>query len=347
MRDPHESEQGRIADSVELPLGQLTSNVQEMIPDRSTPVIAYCAVGKRSQTAALQMTSLGYRNVVNLEGGFEAWKECGLPWDNTSGMSVDQLRRYSRHTVLPEVGVGGQKKLLAAKVALVGAGGLGSPVALYLAAAGVGTLGIIDDDVVELSNLQRQIMHTANGVGQRKTRSAAQAIAELNTDVTVVEHPVRLNAANAREILSGYDLIVDGTDNFPTRYLVNDASILLDVPVVHASIFRFEGQVAVFKSSGPCYRCLFPLPPPPELAPNCAEAGVLGVLPGIVGSLQAMEAIKVLLSVGADLSGRLLLYDALAQDVTVLNVAKRADCATCAPGASISLVDYDETCAIN
>lgn len=347
VRDSHESEQGSISDSVELPLGQLASTVREMIPDRSTPVIAYCAVGKRSLTAAQQMASMGYTNVVNLEGGFEAWKDQGFPWDNTSGMSIDQLRRYSRHTVLPEVGVRGQKKLLASKVAIVGAGGLGSPVALYLAAAGVGTLGIIDDDVVELSNLQRQIMHRVGGVGEPKTNSAAQAIADLNTEVTVVQHSVRLNAANAREVLSGYDLIVDGTDNFPTRYLVNDVSLLLDVPVVHASIFRFEGQVAVFKSSGPCYRCLFPLPPPPELAPNCAEAGVLGVLPGIVGSLQAMEAIKVLLGVGKDLSGRLLLYDALAQDVAVLNVAKRGDCATCAPGASITLVDYDETCAIN
>lgn len=329
------------------PLGQLRDQADGVIPDRDTPVVAYCAVGERSLTAARELLSMGYSDVVNLAGGFEAWKTQGLPWDNPSRLSAEQLNRYARHTMLPEVGVSGQEKLLGARVAIVGAGGLGSPVALYLAAAGVGTLGIIDDDVVELSNLQRQIIHSIDVLGQKKTSSAARTVAALNADVEVIEHPVRLDASNAIEILSGYDLIVDGADNFPTRYLVNDASLLLDIPVVHGSIFRFEGQVSVFKKSGPCYRCLFPLPPPPELAPNCAAAGVLGVLPGIIGSLQAMEAIKVLLSLGDDLSGRLMLYDGLAQDVSILTIGKREACATCGNDRLITLIDYDETCAVS
>lgn len=346
VREPHEVASGHIRDAALIPRGVLESEISAAIPDRDTPIVVYCAVGERSALAAVTLGELGYRHVVNMEGGFTLWQELGHEWTNPSPLSVEQLLRYSRHTVLPEVGVAGQATLLASKVAIVGAGGLGSPVAMYLAAAGVGVLGVIDDDIVEISNLQRQIMHGSDRLGSQKTASAATTIANLNPDVSVIEHPIRLDASNAISILSDYDLIVDGTDNFPTRYLVNDASLLLGIPVVHGSIFRFEGQVSVFGPGGPCYRCLFPLPPPPELAPNCAEAGVLGVLPGIVGSLQAVEVLKLLLGIGESLSGRLLLYDALDQDFQTLRISRNPACPTCSNGAAIHLVDYDDSCAV-
>lgn len=346
VREPHEVGRGHISDALLIPRGVLESEISASIPDPDTPIVVYCAVGERSALAAVTLVELGYSNVVNMVGGFDLWQHMGLDWVNPSTLSAEQLDRYSRHTILPEVGVAGQAKLLASKVAIVGAGGLGSPVAMYLAAAGVGVLGVIDDDVVEASNLQRQIMHGGDSVGIPKTASAATTLTNLNTDVEVVEHPIRLDASNAVSILSKYDLIVDCTDNFPTRYLVNDVSVMLGIPVVHASIFRFEGQVSVFGPDGPCYRCLFPLPPPPELAPNCAEAGVLGVLPGIVGSLQAMEAIKLLLGLGESLSGRLLLYDALDQEFQTLRISKNPACRTCSNEATIHLVDYDDSCVV-
>lgn len=346
VREPHEVASGHIRDAVLIPRGVLESEISAAIPERDRPIVVYCAVGERSALAAVTLGELGYRRVVNMEGGFDLWRQAGREWVNPSPLSSEQLLRYSRHTILSEVGVSGQATLLASKVAVVGAGGLGSPVAMYLAAAGVGVMGVIDDDVVEISNLQRQIMHGGDRLGSPKTASAASTIANLNTDVTVVEHPVRLDASNALSVLSDYDVIVDCTDNFPTRYLVNDASVMLETPVVHASIFRFEGQVSVFGPDGPCYRCLFPLPPPPELAPNCAEAGVLGVLPGIVGSVQAMEVIKLLLGIGESLLGRLLLYDALDQEFQTLRISRNPNCLTCGHEVAIHLVDYDDSCAV-
>jgi len=347
VREPYEVSAGHIANAILIPRGVLEEEISSGVEMLDTPIVVYCAGGGRSALAAVSLGELGYCNVVSIKGGFGQWCRDGLDWVNPSPLTNQQLDRYSRHTALPEVGVAGQSKLLAARVAIVGAGGLGSPVGMYLAAAGVGTLGLIDDDVVEVSNLQRQIMHGSDRLGVPKTTSAAQTITNLNPDVEVVEHRVRMVAANVQSILSDYDVIVDGTDNFPTRYLINDASLLLGIPVIHGAIFRFEGQVSVFGVDGPCYRCLFPQPPLPELAPNCEEAGVLGVLPGIVGSLQAMEAIKFVLGIGDSLAGRLLLYDALEQEFQTLNIAKNPDCPTCGPDVEIRLVDYDETCAVD
>ena len=281
-----------------------------------------------------------------MAGGFDRWKAEGLPWGDPTGLTADQRTRYARHVRLPEVGETGQLKLLGARVLLVGAGGLGSPAALYLAAAGVGTIGIVDDDVVDPSNLQRQVLHSIDRVGMPKVESARETLLALNPDVKVEMHRERLNAANALTIMADYDVVVDGGDNFPTRYLVNDASLHLRVPVVHGSIFRFEGQAAVFTPyEGPCYRCLHPEPPPPELAPSCAEAGVLGVLPGVIGSIQAMETIKVLLGIGDTLSGRLLVYDALEQDFMSVTVKRDPSCPSCSdPDRPPTLVDYDELC---
>lgn len=310
-------------------------------------IVVYCAVGARSAIAAKKLYDMGYTRSTSLAGGLHRWAQEGFPIElPESPLTADQRQRYARHLVLPEVGEEGQRRLLNSKVAIVGAGGLGSPVALYLAAAGVGTIGIIDFDDVEASNLQRQILHGVDRIGRPKVDSAKQTLTSINPDVDVIAHPRRLSAENVLGLLGGYDLIVDGADNFPTRYLINDASMHLRVPVVHGSIFRFEGQVSVFHPyQGPCYRCLFPLPPPPELSPNCAEAGVLGVLPGIIGSIQAMEALKMLLQVGESLVGRLLVYDAL--DQTFMDVKLRRDpsCPACAdPSRPPILVDYDPSC---
>ena len=316
------------------------------MPDLDEPTVVYCSGGSRSALAAASLLDMGYTNVSSLAGGFDRWKAKGLPWGDPGGLTSDQRSRYARHVRLPEVGETGQLELLGASVLLVGAGGLGSPAALYLAAAGVGTIGVVDDDVVDASNLQRQVLHNMDRIGMPKVESARESLLALNPDVKVEMHKERLSASNALSIMEGYDVVVDGGDNFPTRYLVNDASLHLRRPVVHGSIFRFEGQVSVFEPyEGPCYRCLHRLPPPPELASSCEEAGVLGVLPGVIGSIQAMETIKLLLGIGETLTGRLMVYDALEQDFMTMSVKRDPECPACAdPDSPPRLVDYDETC---
>ena len=345
VRELDEFEQGMIPGTAFIPRGHLESQVEAKLPDRSAEIVIYCAAGIRSAFAAKTLTELGYSNVVSMAGGFGRWKNEGRPWVTPAVLSPEQRHRYHRHILLPEVGEAGQQKLLESRVLLLGAGGLGSPAALYLAAAGVGTLGIVDMDVVDASNLQRQILHNIDRVGERKVDSAKKTLTALNPDVDVVTYDVRFGADNVLDIIDGYDVIVDGTDNFPTRYLLNDAALLKRIPVVHGSIFRFEGQVTVFQPyEGPCYRCLLPEPPPPELAPSCAEAGVLGVLPGIVGSIQALEAIKVVLGLGEPLVGRLLAYDALEQSFRTFKVRRDPSCPACSDGAQIAIAEYDEHC---
>jgi sulfur-carrier protein adenylyltransferase/sulfurtransferase len=346
VRETGEHEQGAIPGSRLVPRGLLERDITGVVSDTSRPVVLYCAGGWRSALAALSLEEMGFENVASLEGGFDRWKAEGRPWGTGQGLTAEQRDRYSRHVLLAEVGERGQTRLLESKVLLIGAGGLGSPAALYLAAAGVGTIGIVDYDVVDSTNLQRQILHNIDRIGMAKTESARETISALNPDVKVVTHNERLTADNALKIMRGYDVVLDGGDNFPTRYLVNDASLHLGVPVVHGSIFRFEGQVSVFHPyQGPCYRCLFPEPPPPELAPSCAEAGVLGVLPGIIGSIEAMEAIKLLLDLGEPLTGRLLVYDALEEDFNTVRIGRDANCPACAdPDQPPLLVDYDQSC---
>ncbi len=323
IREPEEHEQGAIPGSLHLVRGHLESSVESRILDKDTPIVIVCASGVRSAFAAKTLEELGYTDVASLAGGFNKWKDEGLEWAAPKNLTADQRNRYQRHLLLPEVDVAGQQKLLESRVLLLGAGGLGSPAALYLAAAGVGTLGIIDMDVVDESNLQRQILHNIERVGDRKVDSAKKTLTLLNPDVDVVSYDVRLGADNVMDILQGWDVIVDGTDNFPTRFLVNDASVKLGIPVVHGSIFRFEGMVTVFDPMrGPTYRDMVPEPPPAEMAPSCAEAGVLGVLPGIIGSIQAIEAIKLLLDLGDPLIGRLLAYDSLEQSFREYKVRK-------------------------
>jgi molybdopterin/thiamine biosynthesis adenylyltransferase/rhodanese-related sulfurtransferase len=346
VREPDEYEQGALPGAVHIPRGHLESQIEGRITDHDAHIVIYCAGGTRSAFAAETLTQLGYRDVVSMAGGFNKWKDEGRDWKTPASLTPDQRNRYQRHLLLPEVDVAGQQKLLDSKVLLLGAGGLGSPAALYLAAAGVGTLGIIDMDVVDESNLQRQILHNMDRIGDRKVDSAKKTLTALNPDVSVVTYDVRLGADNVIDIFTGYDVIVDGTDNFPTRYLVNDAALKLDIPVVHGSIFRFEGQASVYlPHQGPCYRCQVPEPPPADLAPSCAEAGVLGVLPGIIGSIQAMETIKVLLGLGETLSGRLLAYDALEESFRTFKVNRDPECAACSiPPADIVIATYDELC---
>src|SRR4051794_39358166 len=345
VRELDEYEQGMIPGSVFIPRGHLESQVENKLTDRDRPVVIYCASGVRSVFAAKTLNDLGYHDVVSMSGGFSRWKNEGRAWITPAVLTPDQRSRYQRHILLPEVGEAGQQKLLEARVLLLGAGGLGSPAALYLAAAGVGTLGIVDMDVVDASNLQRQILHSTDRIGERKVDSAKKTLTALNPDVNVVTHDVRFGADNIMDIIEGYDVILDGTDNFPTRYLLNDASLLKRIPVVHGSIFRFEGQVTVFDPyNGPCYRCLLPEPPPPELAPSCSEAGVLGVLPGIIGSIQALEAIKLLLDIGEPLRGRLLAYDALEETFRNYKVRRDPNCPACGEGAQIVLAEYDDLC---
>jgi len=346
VREPDEYEQGALAGAVHLPRGNLESSIEGRIPDKSAHVLVLCAGGVRSAFAADTMQQLGYTDVASIMGGFNRWKDEGRAWSAPRALTPEQRNRYQRHLLLPEVGETGQLKLLDSKVLLLGAGGLGSPAALYLAAAGVGTLGIIDMDVVDASNLQRQILHNTDRIGERKVDSAKKTLTLINPDVNVVTYDVRLGADNILDVIDGYDVIVDGTDNFPTRYLVNDASLLKRIPVIHGSIFRFEGQATVFNPyEGPCYRCLLPEPPPAELAPSCSEAGVLGVLPGIVGSLQAVETIKVLLGIGDTLQGRLLAYDALEQSFRTFKVRRDPACPACGPDAGpIVIAEYDDLC---
>lgn len=345
VRSDEEYSQGAIPGAIHIDRGFLESRVEDALPDRSQPIVVYCAGGVRSAFAAKTLKELGYEKVASMSGGFNAWKDAGLEWQVPRVLTSEQRNRYHRHLLLPEVGLEGQVRLLDSKVLLLGAGGLGSPAALYLAAAGVGKLGIVDYDVVDASNLQRQILHNEERIGMPKVDSARKTIEALNPDVEVVGYRTRLDSTNVLDIVGEYDVVVDGTDNFPTRYLLNDASVILGKPVVHGSIFRFEGQVSVFwPGKGPCYRCLYHQPPPPELAPSCAEAGVLGVLPGIVGAIQASEALKILLGIGQPLVGRLLVFDALETTFRTLKLRRDPNCPACGEGAQVRLVDYDEYC---
>jgi len=349
VREPDENAQGMIPGTLHIPRGFLELRIERNVPDRSSPVVLYCASGTRSVLAARSLVELGYTEVSSLAGGFTGWKRAGLPWEQPVSLRPDQEARYSRHTMLPEVGIEGQLKLLKAKVLCIGAGGLGSPSSMYLAAAGVGTIGMIDDDLVDASNLQRQILHATDRIGTAKVESAETTLRGLNPDVKIDKHRTRITSDNAMELIAPYDVIVDGADNFATRYLVNDVALRLGKPVIHASIFRFEGQITVFPAHGsPCYRCLFPNPPPAEEAPSCAEAGVLGVLPGIMGVLQATEAIKIILGLGDTLAGRLLVYDALKTRFRELKLRKDPACPTCGEGvdpSKIPLIDYEQFCA--
>ncbi len=350
VREKDETDAGMLPGAKPVPRGFLELRIEETVPDRGADVVLYCAGGTRSLLAARTLKDMGYTRVRSLAGGFSAWKSAGLPVETPVRLTDAQRARYSRHLIIPEVGEAGQAKLLKSKVLLIGAGGLGSPAALYLAAAGVGRLGIVDDDVVDESNLQRQILHSTERVGMPKTESAKKTLQALNPDVAVDEHRVRLQRDNALELFSKYDLIVDGSDNFGTRYLVNDACVLLGKPNVHGSIFRFDGQATTFVPGGgrPCYRCLFPEPPPPELAPSCQEAGVLGVLPGIIGMVQAVEAVKLLLGKGEPLVGRLLLYDALEQKFREVKYTRDPACPACGDNPMRELLpEYTEaSCAI-
>ncbi len=354
VRETDEVAAGHLPGAKHIPRGYLESRIEGVVPDRDAHVILYCASGNRSAYGARTLEQdLGYTNVSSMKGGITLWKDRGYEVQIPRTLTPEQRERYSRHTLIPEIGAEGQQKLLDAKVLLLGAGGLGSPTALYLAAAGVGTLGIVDDDVVDLSNLQRQVIHTTDRVGVPKVDSAEETIKALNPDVNVVKYPVRIDATNIVEIIQGYDVIVDGVDNFPTRYLLNDATVRLKIPVVSASILGFDGQLSVFKPyDGPCYRCLFREPPPAELAPSCGANGVLGVLPGTMGLLQATEVIKLILEIGEPAIGRLLLYDALGATLTEVKVHKDPECPICSrPPEEISdeelgvFPDYEAFCA--
>ena len=334
VREDSEWEQGYIPGAIHISRSYLEQQIEAAVPDRSTPVLLYCAGGVRSAFGAQTLKDLGYADPISMSGGFQAWKSKGLPWTAPVVLSKAQQQRYSRHLLIPEVGSAGQARLLESKALLIGAGGLGSPAALYLAAAGVGTIGLVDFDVVDVSNLQRQILHTSDRVGEKKVESARKSITALNPDVTVVAHEEMLVGDNVERIIEGYDVILDGTDTFETRYLLNDAAVAAGIPVVHASVFRFEGQLTTFVPyEGPCYRCLYPTPPPPELAPGCSVAGVLGVVPGIMGLLQANEVLKVLLGIGTTLAGRLLLFDALETEFTELTLQRDPACPVCSDEA--------------
>ena len=347
VREQDEWDEGHIPGAIHIPRGSLESRIEGAIGDRSRPLVVYCASGGRSAFATDTLVALGYEQPASLAGGFTEWKRNGFPTELTRRLSPERRARYSRHLLIPEIGEAGQLRLLDSRILLIGAGGLGSPAALYLAAAGVGHIGIVDADIVDESNLQRQIAHSLNTLGSPKVDSARRAIEALNPDVEVTTYRERLTSENIDRILDdGWEIIVDGADNFPTRYLVNDASVWRGIPVVHGSIYRFEGQVTVFKpGDGPCYRCLYASPPPPELAPSCAEGGVLGVLPGMVGTLQTNEALKLALGIGEPLIGRLLLVDALAADFQEVHIVRNPDCPVCGANPTISeYIDYVEFC---
>lgn len=357
VREKEEFRAGYIPGAVSIPRGFLEIQVEGRLPDKNAKIVAYCAGGTRSALAAKTLAELGYKNVETANPGFVRWKDLGFPIDTPPQLTDAQRDRYSRHLLLPEVGEAGQAKLLKSKVLLIGAGGLGAPSSLYLAAAGVGTLGLVDADTVDASNLQRQVIHATSRVGMAKVESAEKVLKDLNPDVKVIGYKERLNSENVERLFGDYDVIVDGTDNFPTRYLVNDASVFLGKPVVHGSIFRFDGQLTTFVpesaakklgiEGGPCYRCLYPEPPPPHLAPSCQEAGVLGILPGVVGLLQATEAIKLLLGRGDPLVGRLLTYDSLKMKFRELKLRRNPECPVCGPNPSITTyIDYEGFCAL-
>ena len=348
VREKEEYREGHLPGALSVPRGFLEMQIEEKVADKNAKIVAYCQSGTRSLLAGKLLQDMGYADVVSMTGGYGAWKSSGKQWEQDFQFSQEQLNRYSRHFLLSEVGEAGQARLLQAKVLCLGAGGLGSPVAFYLAAAGVGTIGLVDNDVVDLSNLQRQILHTNDRIGMPKTESAKLTLTALNPDVNVVEHRVRLDSSNVLEIFKDYDIIVDGCDNFPTRYLVNDACVMLDKPNVHGSIFQFEGQATVFKPKvGPCYRCLFPEPPPPGMAPSCQEAGVLGVLPGLVGCIQALETIKLILGAGDPLIGKLAHIDTLGMNIRVLKLRRDPKCPMCGDAPTITeLIDYEEFCGL-
>ena len=351
IREPDEVAGGSPLGAERLVRGFLELEIENRVPDLDRTVLLICATGVRSLFAGRDLQELGYGDVYSVAGGFDAWKRQGLPVDSPSILSAEERERYGRHLTIPEVGEKGQARLLESRVLLVGAGGLGSPAAFYLAAAGVGHLALVDDDVVDRSNLQRQILHTDDRLGTPKVESARATLKALNPAIDVAARAERLTSANVDELFAGYDVIVDGSDNFATRYLVNDACIKLGIPNVHGSIYRFDGQVSVFWPGysvrrGPCYRCLFPEPPPPELAPSCAEAGVLGVLPGVIGTLEAIETVKILLGIGDLLVGRLLVYDALRQRFTELKIERNPECRRCGDGeVTTEYADYTEVCA--
>ena len=350
VREPDEVAQGSPVDATRIVRGFLELRIEDQVPDKGQTVLVMCAGGVRSLFAAEGLVQLGYADVRSVAGGFNKWKQEGLPSETPRVLDQDERERFGRHLTMPEVGEEGQIKLLDAKVLMIGAGGLGSPAAMYLAAAGVGTIGVIDDDVVDRSNLQRQVLHRDDRVGRPKVQSAEETLRGFNPRLNFVPYQERLKSDNVKRIFEGYDVVVDGCDNFPTRYLVNDACVRMGIPNVYGSIFRFEGQVSVFwpaneQLGGPCYRCLYPAPPPPEFAPSCAEAGVLGVLPGIVGTIEAVEAIKIILGIGKPLVGRLLQYDALAQTLLEFEVHRDPTCAWCSgKGVAPELVDYEEFC---
>ena len=347
VRERDEYEQGYVPGALHLSKGFIETRIEDAVPSRDTPLTLYCAGGVRSLLAARALRELGYTDVQSMSGGFNAWKQAGLDFVMPVSLTPKQKQRYSRHLLIPEIGEEGQRKLLDAKVLLIGAGGLGSPAALYLAAAGVGTIGFVDFDVVDLSNLQRQILHTEDRIGMRKTESAREALQALNSDVRVVEHNEMLSGENAQQLFEQYDIIVNGCDNFPTRYLANDVAIFTKKPLVDGGIFRFEGQLTtVVPFASPCYRCRYPSPPPPEEAPSCAEAGVLGVLPGIVGVLQATEVIKLITGIGEVLTGRLLHIDALSMRFREFRVPRDPQCPVCGENPSITEpIDYAGFCA--
>ena len=348
VREREEYREGHLEGSVPLPRGFLEMRIEEAVPDKSAPIVAYCAGGVRSLIAARTLKEMGYEQVTSMSGGYTAWKNAGYKWVADRQFTQEQITRYARHFTLPEVGEAGQAKLLDAKVLCVGAGGLGSPVALYLAAAGVGTIGIADHDTVDMSNLQRQILHTNDRVGMPKVESAQLTLNALNPDVNIVQFKERLSSENVMRIMDGFDIVVNGCDNFPTRYLINDACIMAKKTLVDGSIFQFEGQVTVVDpTEGPCYRCLFPEPPPPGMAPSCAEAGVLGVLPGLVGCVQALEVIKIILDAGKPLVGRMMHFDTLSSEIRVLKLRKDPDCLVCSENPKITeLIDYEEFCGL-
>jgi adenylyltransferase/sulfurtransferase len=348
VREKEEYREGHLPGAVSVPRGFLDMRIEETVPDKNAPIVLYCAGGTRSLLAGRTLKEMGYTNVVSMSGGFGGWKGAGHPWVADRQFTPDQLTRYSRHFLLPEVGEAGQAKLLDAKVLLIGAGGLGSPSAYYLAAAGVGTLGIVDMDVVDVSNLQRQILHTNDRIGMPKVESAQKTLNALNPDIKVIGYRDRVTSENIMELISGYDVIVDGCDNFPTRYLVNDACVMANKPNVHGSIFQFEGQATVFyPHKGPCYRCLFPEPPPPGAAPSCQEAGVLGVLPGLIGCVQALETMKLILGVGRPLIGRMVYFDTLSMELRIHKLRKDPNCPVCGEHPTVTkLIDYEEFCGL-
>jgi adenylyltransferase/sulfurtransferase len=348
VREREEYREGHLEGAISLPRGFLEMRVEETVADKTKPIIAYCAGGVRSLIAARTLKEMGYENVVSMSGGYTAWKNAGHKWVADRQFTQEQITRYARHFTLPEVGEKGQAKLLEGKVLCIGAGGLGSPVAFYLAAAGVGTIGIIDNDVVDMSNLQRQILHTNDRVGMPKVESAQKTLNALNPDVKVIPINERLSSENVMRIIKDYDIVINGCDNFPTRYLINDACVMAKKPLVDGSIFQFEGQATVFyPDRGPCYRCLFPEPPPPGAAPSCAEAGVLGVLPGLVGCVQALEAMKLILGAGRPLIGRMMHFDTLSSEVRVLKLRRDPNCLVCSDHPKITeLIDYEEFCGL-